>query len=170
MGMPMNKKTSEDISFGEWLRQRRRILDLTQQELAEEAGCARITLRRMESGGLKPSKELANILLEKLGIPGLERPGWILFARGLAGLPDRSVPISFQKEIKTNLPNAITSFVGRGKDIERIERRLSEHRLVTLTGAGGIGKTRLAQEVASRLLADFPNGVWMVEFASLSAP
>ena len=166
----MNKTTSEEISFGKWLRQRRHLLDLTQQELADRAGCARITLRRIESGGLKPSKELANVLLEKLGISASERPAWILFARGLAGFPDRSVPNAFQKEIKTNLPIAITSFIGRENDIERVERRLAEHRLVTLTGAGGIGKTRLAQEVASRLFAEYPDGVWFVELASLRDP
>ena len=78
----MNKKLSEEISFGEWLRQRRRMLDLTQQELADQVGCARITLRRIESGALKPSKELSLILLEKLGIPVTERSKWTLFARG----------------------------------------------------------------------------------------
>ena len=166
----MNKKTSEDISFGEWLRQRRRILDLTQQELADQAGCARITLRRIESGGLKPSKELADILLAKLGIPGPERPDWILFARGLAGLPNGTVSSSPLQEPRTNLPVSITSFVGREVDIERIRRRLSEHRLVTLTGAGGIGKTRLAQEVGRGLLQAYPNGVWFVELASLGDP
>ncbi|MDQ2692060.1 MAG: helix-turn-helix domain-containing protein, partial [Chloroflexota bacterium] len=166
----MKKTTSRDISFGEWLRQRRRIRDLTQQELADEAGCARITLRRIESGGLKPSKELADILLEKLGIPGPERPGWVLFARGLAGFPDTSAPIAFQKERNTNLPIAITSFIGRENDIERVERRLAEHRLVTLTGAGGIGKTRLSQEVGRQVLQAYPDGVWFMELASLSDP
>ena len=66
--MPMNKKLTEEISFGEWLHQRRRMLDLTQQNLADQVGCARITLRRIESGTLRPSKELTLILLGKLGI------------------------------------------------------------------------------------------------------
>jgi transcriptional regulator with XRE-family HTH domain len=68
-----------EIPFGSWLRQRRRMLDLTQQELADQAGCARITLRRIESGELKPSKELARILLEKVGIPAQEHESWIRF-------------------------------------------------------------------------------------------
>jgi len=67
-------KAPEEISFGEWLRQRRRMLDLTQQALADQIGCARITLRRIESGGRRPSKELAQILLSKLGVPEIERP------------------------------------------------------------------------------------------------
>src|SRR5829696_945428 len=73
-------KEPEDLSFGEWLRQRRRMLDLTQQALADQVGCARITLRRIESGARKPSKQLANILLDKLGIPEIERPQWVSFA------------------------------------------------------------------------------------------
>ena len=86
----MNKKLAEEISFGEWLRQRRHILDLTQQELADQVGCARITLRRIESGALKPSKDLALILLEKLGTPQTEREVWLQFARGLSGFPEKS--------------------------------------------------------------------------------
>lgn len=166
----MNRKTSEDISFGKWLRQRRHILDLTQQEFANLVGCARITLRRIEMGGLKPSRELANILLEKVGIPELERPRWILFARGLAGAPDKPVSPSQPLEQRTNLPVAITSFIGRERDVLRIKQRLAEHRLVTLTGVGGIGKTRLSQQVASMLLENYPDGVWLVELASLSEP
>jgi DNA-binding XRE family transcriptional regulator len=71
--MDKNTKSSENISFGEWVRKRRHILDLTQQELADQAGCARITLRRIEAGTLKPSRELAGILLEKLDTPEAER-------------------------------------------------------------------------------------------------
>src|SRR6266508_4949452 len=85
--VPMDKKSSDDISFGEWVRQRRHILDLTQQELADRVGCARITLRRIESGALKPSKELAQILLEKLGMPSPKEESWLQFARGLSGFP-----------------------------------------------------------------------------------
>ena len=78
----------EGISFGGWLRQRRRNLDLTQQTLADQVGCARITLRRIESDTLKPSKELASILLKRLAVPEGERMQWISFARGLSGLPE----------------------------------------------------------------------------------
>jgi predicted ATPase/class 3 adenylate cyclase/DNA-binding XRE family transcriptional regulator len=94
----MNQKFPEDNSFGEWLRQRRRLLDLTQQELAEQVGCARITLRRIEADALKPSKELALILLEKLGIPEPDRSDWILFARG-----NRPAPPASKEE--SDLPN-----------------------------------------------------------------
>src|SRR5574339_330105 len=128
MVMPMSKKNLADLSFGGWLRQRRRLLDLTQQELAQQVGCARITLRRIEAGGLRPSKELANILLKKLGVPEVERTRWILFARGLAGIPDQSVPPSPQlEEEKTNIPITITSFVGREKEQAEVIRLIEKN-------------------------------------------
>jgi DNA-binding XRE family transcriptional regulator len=52
----MDEKLPEEISFGEWLHQRRRLLDLTQQQLADQIGCARITLRRIEAGGTQTVK------------------------------------------------------------------------------------------------------------------
>ena len=159
---------SGETSFGQWLRQRRRRLDLTQQALADQVGCARITLRRIEANALKPSKELAQILLERLGIPERERPNWLLFARGLGELPEKSALHSQNQESLTNLPIPLTSFIGRESDVARIKQRLSEHRLVTLTGGGGIGKTRLSQQVAGQLLENYEKGIWLVELASLN--
>src|SRR6266508_2661202 len=135
MVVPMNQKLSEDISFGEWLRQHRRMLDLTQQELADQVGCARITLRRIESGALKPSKELALILLEKLGTPPAEGETWLRFARGLSGFPENSTESFVSKPI-TNLPASLTSFIGREKEQAEIKNLLAKNRLVTLAGAG----------------------------------
>jgi predicted ATPase/DNA-binding XRE family transcriptional regulator len=167
--MSINNKDSEEISFGEWLRQRRRMLDLTQQALADQVGCARITLRRIESGGRKPSKELALILLEKLGAPQANGEAWLRFARGLSGFPERSVD-SFTSKPRTNLPTSLTSFIGREKELDEITKLIAKNRLVTLTGVGGIGKTRLSIQVASGLLNDRPNGTWLVELAPLSDP
>jgi non-specific serine/threonine protein kinase len=164
------KDMAEKISFGTWLRQRRRALDLTQKALANQVGCAEITVRQIEADALKPSKELAEILLEKLGIPEFERPGWIAFARGTSGYPQKTKSHSSQLEAKTNLPIPLTSFIGRQNDVERIQRRLAKHRLVTLIGAGGIGKTRLSQQVGRQVLEEYPNGVWLVELASLNDP
>jgi len=167
MVVPMNQKLPEKISFGEWLSQHRRMLDLTQQELANQVGCARITLRRIESGTLKPSKELALILLEKLGAPQAEHEAWLRFARGLSGFPESSADSAVSKPI-TNLPTSLTSFIGREKEQAEIEKLVTKNRLVTLTGVGGIGKTRLSLQVASALLNDFPNGTWLVELAPRS--
>ena len=165
--MSIDNKSVEEISFGEWLRQRRRMLDLTQQALADQAGCARITLRRIEAGALKPSKELAHILLEKLGVPESEYPKWILFARGLSGFPEKTNN-SFTNKPLTNLPAPLTSFIGREKEKVEVTSLIAKNRLVTLVGAGGIGKTRLSLQVAQNLLNDFPNGTWLVELAPLS--
>jgi predicted ATPase/DNA-binding SARP family transcriptional activator len=64
-----------------------------------------------------------------------------------------------------NLPVPLTGIVGREKAVEEVRALLRERRLVTLTGPGGVGKTRLAVEAAARLREDFPDGVWLVEFA-----
>jgi predicted ATPase/DNA-binding SARP family transcriptional activator/DNA-binding CsgD family transcriptional regulator len=69
---------------------------------------------------------------------------------------------------KHNLPAARTSFVGRQREIVEIKRELTMTRLLSLTGVGGSGKTRLALEVASDLVGAYPDGVWLVELASLS--
>ena len=69
-----------------------------------------------------------------------------------------------------NLPRQLTSFVGRDQEIAAIERLLARTRLLTLTGSGGCGKTRLALEIGARVLGQFKDGVWWVELAPLSDP
>jgi predicted ATPase/DNA-binding winged helix-turn-helix (wHTH) protein len=69
---------------------------------------------------------------------------------------------------KHNLPYQLTSFIGREHEIVQLEALVTAHRLLTLTGAGGAGKTRLAIEVAGRLIDGFPDGAWLVELAALS--
>lgn len=66
-----------------------------------------------------------------------------------------------------DLPVAVTSFVGRRHEITEVRRLISMSRLVTLTGAGGVGKTRLALEVAGRARSAFPDGVWLVDLAAV---
>ncbi len=69
-----------------------------------------------------------------------------------------------------NLPVQLTSFVGRETQIGDVQRFLAANRLVTLTGAGGVGKTRLAIQVAAKMAAQFGHGVWYVDLAPLSDP
>jgi predicted ATPase len=69
-----------------------------------------------------------------------------------------------------NLRPAGTSLVGRESEVAEIEAELRNHRLVTLTGVGGVGKTRLATEVATRMVDEFPDGVWLFELAAVSNP
>lgn len=69
-----------------------------------------------------------------------------------------------------NLPSQISSFVGRERDLDELRAFLSEHRLVTIAGAGGIGKTRLALQLAAGTIARFKDGSWFVELSAISDP
>lgn len=77
--------------------------------------------------------------------------------------------------IRNNLPLALSSFVGRHREIRQVKEALARSRLVTLTGAGGSGKTRLALEVAASFVSDriaspFADGVWLIQLAPLNSP
>ena len=80
-----------------------------------------------------------------------------------------SMPAS-TSQAKHNLPIQLTRFFGREQEIEKVKNILAEDRLVTLTGSGGVGKTRLSLEVANGVLPDFADGVWLVELDSLADP
>ena len=155
----------ETQSFGKWLRHRRRDLDLTQEGFSRQVGCAPITLRRIEADDLRPSKQLAELLIERLGIQGEERERFVQFARGGA----LAKPVTATSP-KHNLPYLVSSFIGREREILVVKRLMDASRLVTLTGAGGSGKTRLALQIAGQVLDQFPEGVWFVGFAPLSEP
>lgn len=75
-----------------------------------------------------------------------------------------------RKPPPNNLPHAVTRFVGRERQIGEVREWLAKARLVTLVGPGGIGKTRLAIETATRVLDEFEDGVWLVELAPLADP
>ena len=74
-----------------------------------------------------------------------------------------------QEPGRHNLPTELTSFIGREADIAEITSFLQEHRLVTLTGAGGVGKTRASLQIAANLIGAFSDGVWFVELAPLTS-
>jgi predicted ATPase/DNA-binding CsgD family transcriptional regulator len=69
-----------------------------------------------------------------------------------------------------NLRSATSSFIGRESELDEVQAAVKAHRLVTLTGVGGVGKTRLALEVARRLVDEFPDGVWFFELAAVTDP
>src|SRR5262249_40800670 len=72
--------------------------------------------------------------------------------------------------LPNNLPRQVTSFVGREKETAEIKKRIKTVPLLTLTGSGGCGKTRLSLQVAAEVLETYPDGVLLVEFAPLSDP
>jgi predicted ATPase/class 3 adenylate cyclase len=102
-------------------------------------------------------------------LKGLAQPDrlWQLVAPNLA---TEFPPLKSLTTVPNNLPLQLTSFVGREKEIADIKSLLSSARLVTLTGSGGTGKTRLSQEVGAEELTSFANGVWLIELAPLSDP
>jgi predicted ATPase/class 3 adenylate cyclase len=114
---------------------------------------AEVTLRDVGEHQLKGLTQLEHV--------------WQLMAPGLiAEFP----PLKSLTTVPNNLPLQLTSFVGREKEIADIKGLLNAARLVTLTGSGGTGKTRLSQEVGAEELSSFANGVWLIELAPLSDP
>jgi predicted ATPase/class 3 adenylate cyclase len=99
----------------------------------------------------------------------LDRPEHI-FQLNVTGLPAEFPALKTIHALPNNLPLQLTSFIGREKEIEEIRKLIAAHRMVTLTGPGGTGKTRLSIEAGTRELASFVNGVWLVELAPLSDP
>ena len=93
-----------------------------------------------------------------------------LYQVNTAGLPSVFPPLKTLDSFPNNLPIQLTNFIGREKEIARVKQLLGDHRLVTLTGAGGTGKTRLSLQVAADILGDFPQGIWFVELAPLTDP
>src|ERR1700693_3130353 len=81
-----------------------------------------------------------------------------------------AVPISTSARTPTNLPEPVSELIGRDVELDEIRDLSAPHRLLTLVGAGGIGKTRLGFEVARHLLPRFADGVWAIELAPLSDP
>jgi len=176
--------TQEALSFGPWLKQRRRFLDLTQEELAQRAACSLSTLRKIEAGDLLPSKELAHLLAVALGVPDEEQEAFIAFARDerrtaltptfVALPPALPVPQAWSSPTPARrpiLPTQLTPLIGRATEIVEIQQRLTNPActLLTIVGPGGIGKTRLAVAVAQQNLK-FSDGVYFVPFVGVTAP
>ncbi|HLK59825.1 MAG TPA: adenylate/guanylate cyclase domain-containing protein, partial [Chthonomonadaceae bacterium] len=85
-------------------------------------------------------------------------------------LPQTFPPLKSLDYLPTNLPQQLSSFIGREKEMARIKEGLERSRLLTLTGSGGCGKTRLAVQVGAELVEQYAQGVWLVELAALADP
>jgi len=93
-----------------------------------------------------------------------------MFQVQAVGLRADFPPLKTVDSTPGNLKSQPTSFVGRELAVVELETAVKANRLVTLTGVGGVGKTRLALEVAARLKSDFPDGVWVIELAPVGDP
>jgi predicted ATPase/transcriptional regulator with XRE-family HTH domain len=165
-------------SFGDWLKARRRALDLTQEELAQRAGCSIFALRKIEAGERRPSKQLAGLLAVALEVPEEEQAAFLRVARGELTLErlHSVLPIGRLVNLPTpppgfpQLPVPPTPLLGRAGELAALERLFKNPgcRLLTLTGMGGIGKTRLAIEFASCQRGMFPGGVYYAPLASIN--
>src|SRR6185436_250217 len=96
---------------------------------------------------------------------GLSRPERAFQLAGV-GLDESFPPLQALAAHPGNLPEPLTSFVGREHELEVVADALREARIVTLTGVGGVGKTRLATHVAAAALTEYPDGAWLCELAA----
>jgi predicted ATPase/DNA-binding CsgD family transcriptional regulator/DNA-binding XRE family transcriptional regulator len=162
--------------FGGLLRQLRNDAGLTQEELAAAARVSQRAVSDLERGiNHTARRETALLLAEALNLAESMRPVFVAVARGQA--PAAGVLAAVQRRAQEaswvaaggmhGFPAALTSFIGRGEPLLEVAGRLSDHRLVTVTGPGGAGKTRLAVQVARQVADRFADGAWLVELAQV---
>ncbi len=156
----------KDLSFAKQLRQYRERAGMTQQHLAEQAGLTVNAIGALERGErLHPYPHTVQLLATALGLTVEERTAF------LAAVPRRgSAPAPARVPVSDNLPEPLNALVGREQEVAVI-RDLLQHtpeRLITLTGLGGSGKTRLALEVAREMRGQFADGVWLVELGAVA--
>ena len=162
---------ADDRSFGAFLREFRLAAHLSQEALAERAGMSARGISDLERGIHRtPYQQTVNLLLDALGLNREQR----LLMAAAARRPERmdAVPLQSQPSPRHNLPEEATSFIGRAAEVAMLKELLQRPRvrLVTLTGPGGSGKTRLALRAAANLLDEFTDGVFFVSLAALTDP
>jgi predicted ATPase/DNA-binding XRE family transcriptional regulator len=161
-------------SFGTWIRKRRRALDLTQAELADRVGCAEVTVRKIESDARRPSRLMAERLADSLEIEPDSRDRFIGAARAFISPSRLRWPVGPVGFGDSGVPVPLTSFVGRGDELNELAGMAAftggASRLLTLTGPPGVGKTRLAQELAILAERKYDIPAVFVDLAPLTDP
>ena len=159
----------QDASFGHRLRRLREAAGLTQEELAGRSGLSPNAISDLERGRRRhPYPHTVRSLADALELPEDERAA-LIGAVPKRGGAARAAPDSAPTG---GLPEVLSPLIGRERDAAKLGAvlRRGEARLVTLTGPGGVGKTRLALEVAQNVAGGFPDGAFFVELAPLGDP
>lgn len=157
--------------FGALLRRFRMRAGDSQESLAENARLSVETISALERGARRnPYRDTVGLLATALRLTPAERS----MLESAAGRSSTPAPVrATLRPVSTpsgNLPLQLTSFVGRDREVAKIATRVVDHRLVTLKGSGGVGKTRVALRVATHLADHMADGVWFVELAALRDP
>lgn len=157
-------------AFGDLLRRYRMDAGLTQEILAERAAISVRAISDLERGvKTRPRLYTLQQLATTLGLSDSEHAAFVQAARS----PPNSGSSDGERQTHpTNLPAELTSFIGRERELAAVPAllRKPEIRLLTLTGPGGTGKTRLGRRVAANLLSSYPDGVFFVPLARLTDP
>ena len=157
-------------SFAELLRRYRRSAGLTQEELAERATISTRAVSDIERGiNQRPQRETVRLLADALGIAEPDRTPFESAARRSKRPAPALSPVT---RAPTNLPVRLLPLIGRDADVASVCAllRREEVRLLTVTGPGGVGKTRLALEIGAALRDEFPDGVYFVPLAGIRDP
>ena len=156
--------------FADVLRRLRADAGLTQEELAEAARLSPRTVSDLERGVNRTAhKDTAELLADALGLAGLVRGVFVAAARGRALAAEvLAARAEALDAFAGNLPVQVSSFIGRDRELSEVRALVASSRLVTLTGTGGCGKTRLSLQVAAELLDRPRDGVWLVELAAVT--
>jgi predicted ATPase/DNA-binding CsgD family transcriptional regulator/DNA-binding XRE family transcriptional regulator len=164
-----------DEPFAVWFKRRRQALDLTQRMLAQQVECSVETIRKIEAGKLRPSRRLLDRLVDALAIPDAERAAFVQSARprpeyDTPALPQLAAPALPSLPPIRQLPVTTTALIGRTAELAALRTLLlrSDVRLLTLTGAPGIGKTRLVIQAAADVGDAFADGVAFIPLAPIS--